>query len=462
MPLTLDSPSPQIDPRSPPEPARAPAKGVEPRTAAEVLVEAFDIDTVGALLHHYPRRYIDRSRVQTIRDLKIGAYVTVIARVRKVAKRQTRRQPDDGHGDARRRHGIPGPHVLQPAVGRPRMYKEGQEVAVSGVATLYQGRLQLSNQEVELLRGDEADLVHTGRITPVHPATEGITTRTIRELIHRALEQLPALDDPMPADVIDAASRSARTTGRMRDIHFPETTARSRSARAAEVRRAVHAGAGRRVPQAPRGGRAAGGGARRRTARSPAASLATLPFEPTDAQRRAMDEIGAAMARPRPMNVLLQGDVGAGKTLVALHAALIAIGSGHQAAIMAPTEVLAGQHFRSVAALLGGRGGASPTSTSWPRARPAAPDGQASLLDPLEADGRARRHSPGLVTYALLTAAVTGKDRAARARRASPTGEVDLVVGTHALVQEAVDVRRPLARRGRRATSVRAAPAHRR
>ena len=79
------------------------------------------------------------------------------------------------------------------------MYREGAEVAVSGVATLYKGRLQLAKQEVEFLRGDETDLVHTGRITPVHPATEGITTRTIRELIHRAFERLGPIDDPMPA-----------------------------------------------------------------------------------------------------------------------------------------------------------------------------------------------------------------------------------------------------------------------
>ena len=81
--------------------------------------------------------------------------------------------------------------------------------------------------------------------------------------------------------------------------------------------------------------------------------LATVPFEPTKAQRRAMEEVGGAMARSSPMNVLLQGDVGSGKTLVALHAALVAIQSGHQAAVMAPTEVLAGQHFRSIDALLG-------------------------------------------------------------------------------------------------------------
>ena len=137
------------------------------------------------------------------------------------------------------------------------------------------------------------------------------------------------------------------------------------------------------------------------------------------------------MARPRPMNVLLQGDVGAGKTLVAVHAALVAIGSGHQAAIMAPTEVLAGQHQRSIAALLAGVG-ACRTST-W-RARRAKDDGQASLLDTAT---RRARPTPS-VTYALLTAAVTGKDRARdraghRRRRTSISS-----VGTHALVQEGV------------------------
>ena len=156
----------------------------------------------------------------------------------------------------------------------------------------------------------------------------------------------------------------------------------------------------------------------------------TLPFEPTAAQRRANDEIDAAMARPRPMNVLLQGDVGSGKTLVALHAALVAIDSGHQAAIMAPTEVLAGQHFRQVEALLG-------TSGAVPYLELASapgPDGaQASLLDPVPED----EEGPTRVTYALLTAAVTGKDRA-RIRDGIASGDVDLVVGTHALVQEGV------------------------
>jgi ATP-dependent DNA helicase RecG len=152
--------------------------------------------------------------------------------------------------------------------------------------------------------------------------------------------------------------------------------------------------------------------------------VAALPFEPTGAQRRAMDEIAKDMASGRPMNRLLQGDVGSGKTVVALYACLIAVQSGHQAAIMAPTEVLSGQHFRKVAELL-------------------APIGARRLLDrgsadPAQADLFAREDASGDgPTFALLTASVTGKERE-RVLDAASAGELDLLVGTHALVQEGV------------------------
>ena len=433
--LTLDSSIPDIDPSLAKRTAGRKKKGVEQRTAAQVLWTAFDIDTVGALLHHYPRRYIDRSRVQTIRDLKIGGYATVIAHVHKVAKRQTRRRQTMVTVTLRDVSGyLDLTFFNQPWAAS--IYREGQEVAVSGIATMYKGRLQLSNQEVELLRGDDADLVHTGRITPVHPATEGITTRTIRELIHRALVRLPTLDDPMPPSLIGGDPLVTYDRA-MRDVHFPDedrALAVARERLKFDELFTLELGVAfrkHRVEADQHGVAHAGGEELTRRL------LTTIPFEPTGAQRRAMDEIGQAMSRPRPMNVLLQGDVGAGKTLVALHATLIAIASGHQAAIMAPTEVLASQHHRAVSELLGGVGGTPYLELAAARPAPAA-EGQGSLLDPPDPlDEPAATAADPRVTFALLTAAVTGKDRT-RVLEGIAEGEVDLVVGTHALVQESV------------------------
>ena len=421
MALSLDSPVAAIDARLAARRVGLRAKG-EP---ASVVLAGIGIERVRDLLHHYPRRYIDRSQVARIGGLKIGAHATVIARVKKVQKRQTRNRRSmvtitlyDGSGY------LDLTFFNQPWIAST--YKEGHEVAVSGVAQLYRGRLQLANQEVELLKGDEVDLVHTGRITPVHRATEGITTRTIRELVWRALEQLRAIPDPFPPELVAAESLSG-FDGAVRSIHFPQDQAELRSAierlkfdelftleLGVAFRKHRVEAAEKGVTHTPDG-------------RLVDRLLATLPFEPTAAQRRATAEVGEAMARPRPMNLLLQGDVGSGKTLVALHAALVAIQSGHQAAIMAPTEVLAGQHFQSMAALLGPFGAVPYLESA------AMPDeAQPSLLDPEPAasdDGEVG------VTYALLTAAVTGKDRT-RILEAIASGDVDLVVGTHALVQE--------------------------
>ena len=421
MTLTLESPIAAID-------RRLSERRVGVRTqgppAKDVLAD-MGIASVRDLLHHYPRRHIDRSRVARIRDLEVGSYATVIAKVRRVHKRQTRRRQAmvtvtlyDGSGN------LDLTFFNQPWVAS--QYKEGYEVAASGVVQLYGGKRQFAKQEVELLRGDEQDLVHTGRITPIHRASEGITPRTIRELVWRALEQLPEIPDPVPADVVGGEGLLDLDTA-IRRIHFPE----DQRELAAAIDRlkfdelfTLELGVAfrkRRVEGAEQGVEHVPGGSL--TDRL----FAALPFEPTAAQRRATETVADAMARSHPMNLLLQGDVGSGKTLVAVHAALLAIGSGHQAAIMAPTEVLAGQHARSMEALLGPIG-ARPYLEA--RTRPAA-DGQASLLDGPDAEDATS------VTYALLTAAVTGKDRAAILDGIA-SGEVDLVVGTHALVQEAV------------------------
>jgi len=395
--------------------------------AADVLAEGLDIRTVRDLLHHYPRRYIDRSQVASIRDLRVGQEGTVIARVRRTTKRQTRRRQSmvtvslyDGSG-----------HLDVTFFNQPwaaTLYKEGQELAVSGTVAVYRGKRQMANFEVEILRGAEADMVHTGRITPVHRATEGVTTRTIRELVFRALERLPPIPDPLPDDIVAAESLSSFDPA-IRAIHFPESQeelGRARERLKFDELFTLELGVAFRKHRVEAGQRGV-----EHDANGPLVErlMATLPFEPTGAQRRAMQRVGEAMARPRPMNALLQGDVGSGKTLVAVYAALVAIQSGHQAAIMAPTEVLAGQHLLSMAELLGPLG-----AVSYLERADGGSDGQASLLEPETSTGGPR------IIYALLSASVTGKDRT-RILEGIAHGEVDLVVGTHALVQEGVSFR---------------------
>lgn len=428
MPLTLASPVEAIDSQLANRRTGLRTKGPP---AAEVL-RGIEVATVGDLLHHYPRRYIDRSKVARIRELRVGQYATVIARVRRVSKRATRNRRTmvtitlaDGSGY------LDLTFFNQPWIANT--YREGHEVAVSGVTQLYRGRLQLANQEVELLQSGDQDLVHTGRITPVHRASEGIATRTIRELVWRALEQIEPIPDPLPVQIVRAEELAA-FDGAIRGIHFPssaeELDAATERLKFDELF-ALELGVAFRKHRVER---AELGVSHRPDVPLVGHLLSSLPFEPTDAQRRAMEEIGAAMSRSRPMNVLLQGDVGSGKTLVALHAAIVAIGSGHQAAVMAPTEVLAAQHFRSIEALLGPFG-AIPYLELVGSGR-GEQRGQASLL---EEDG-ADPASDAAVTYALLSASVTGKDRA-RVLEGVASGDVDLVVGTHALVQEAVTFR---------------------
>jgi ATP-dependent DNA helicase RecG len=421
VPLTLASPVVQIDRRVATRRTGMRNRGPE---AHEVLASAFEIHAVGDLLQHYPRRYIDRTTVAKIRGLKLGQHATVIARVRKVTKRLTRQRRSmvtvtlqDGTGY------LDITFFNQPWAATT--YRAGQELAVSGVAQLYRGRLQLANHEVEILRAED-ELVHTGRITPVHPATEGVSTRTIRELVHRALDRLGPIEDPLPVDVVRAESLGSYDRA-IRDVHFPEDadalTAATERLKFDELfvlelgvafrkhRLATERGAVAHDLSGPLG----------------PTLLEHLPFEPTKAQLRAIEEVGERMARPEPMNLLLQGDVGSGKTLVALYACLVAIQSGHQAAIMAPTEVLAAQHARSIEALLAAVGGGPFEAGGG--GGPARDQG--SLFE-----GPPGGPAPAL-RHALLTAAVTGKQRQAILAGIAK-GEVDLVVGTHALVQEGV------------------------
>jgi ATP-dependent DNA helicase RecG len=432
-PLTLDSPIDAIDRQLASRRVGYTERGPEARV---VLERALGITTVGQLLHHYPRRYIDRSRVQRISKLELGVPATVIATVKGVKLFRPQRKPKmsivtvtikDSSGT------LPLTFFNQHWLART--YSAGQELAAYGVPHLYKGKLQLANLEVEILRGGDQDLIHTGRITPVHPAAEGIYPKTIRALLHRALQKLPRLKDPLPPDMV-AAEGLPDYDSAIRHIHFPEDDGELDAARerlkfdelfTLELGVAFR----RQRAQAERKG----------VVHEPDGPLTTellanLPFEPTRPQRVAISSIAEAMAGPSPMNILLQGDVGSGKTLVALHACLVAVQSGHQAAIMAPTEVLAGQHFRSVATLLEPIGGSAFTGGSR-----GAPGRQAASQASLFGQGAPAPPSPepqGGPVFALLTGAVTGKERQA-ALAAIADGGVDIVIGTHALVQEAVE-----------------------
>ncbi|HEY1331240.1 MAG TPA: OB-fold nucleic acid binding domain-containing protein, partial [Actinomycetota bacterium] len=195
--MKLDDPVRTIDPRLANRRMGARTKGPP---AYEVLDDALGIETVGQLLRHYPRRYIDRSKTVAIRQLRIGQEATVIGRVKRVLTRRTRQGRPmvtvtlfDGSGY------LDLTFFNQPWVANT--YREGVELAVSGVGATYRGHLQLANQLVEVLRSEEAEQVHTGRIIPVHRAAEGISARTIREMVHRALERLPHIPEPLPAEV---------------------------------------------------------------------------------------------------------------------------------------------------------------------------------------------------------------------------------------------------------------------
>jgi ATP-dependent DNA helicase RecG len=424
MKLTLDAPVRDIDAKLAERRVGAQKKG----PPAYLVLAENGIETVRQLLHHYPRTHIDRTNVTPIRDLRVGHPATVVARVSKIQSRTIPpRYPQrkgktivtvslyDGTGY------IQIPFFNQP--WKAKQFTEREEVSAWGILEQRGKDRQLKGGEVESLKDDDR-AIHTRRIIPMHRSFEGIYPRTIRELVFLALEELPAIADPLPQEVA-GPERLASYDAALRAIHFPESPedlARAEERLKFDELFTLELGVAfrkHRVTQAEVG-----------VAHDPDSLLLkrfveALPFELTQGQRGAIAETTGAMSIPHPMHLLLQGDVGSGKTVVALAAAITAIGSGHQAAIMAPTEVLAAQHERKSAELLAGAGARRfLETTTGPE------DGQVSLLE-----GPAEEPP---FTFALLSAAVTGKDRQ-RVLDGVRSGAIDLVIGTHALVQEGVE-----------------------
>ncbi len=344
-------------------------KGVGPKRAA--ALESIGIPTIEALLTYFPRAYLDRSTILPIVDLRralgAGEAVTVIGEVvRSEVRRSKRRGRSIFFLVVRDSSAMLTCVWFEGAEWYRKAFETGEMLALSAVPTLDSfGRVQFVHPEFDRLRGaleeDEPDwgaMVNTGAIVPKYPSTAelakvGLDSRGFRRILRAAVQkQADHIHDPLP-ETVREAWKLAPLPLALRAVHFP--------ADAEELARARHRlkfdelftfqlmlALRKRRYHVERPG----------ISFSPEGALArqlkdALPFSLTSAQRKVIREITEDMRLPRPMNRLLQGDVGSGKTVVALLAMLIAIDSGYQAAFMAPTEILAEQHYTALRRFLG-------------------------------------------------------------------------------------------------------------
>jgi len=353
-----------------------------------------------ALVQHLPLRHEDRSRIIPLGRVSVGEARTCAGTIAGISP------PPGG------RPRMPLVVMIRDVSGflncawfnQPylaRVFKRGQRLIVHGKVQPYgRGPLQMLVKDYEVVEDGPDEMLHTGRLVPVYPLTEGLTQRPFRRLMKRLVDGwADQIDDPLPERVRLGRALSPLPQA-IRGAHFPET----QEEQAAAHRRLVfddffllETGLAIRRHRE---------GRRRGLAMNPPGALvrrlrASLSYTLTSAQERVWGEIRTDMAEPYPMSRLLQGDVGSGKTVVAALAILTAIESGYQAALMAPTEILAEQHMITLS----------------------------QLLEPLG------------VRVVLLTGSVKGKARQAAAAGAE-TGEAGCVIGTHALVQGGLGFKR--------------------
>ena len=364
-------------------------QGVGPRHA-QTLAQ-LGMVTLGDMLYYFPRRYEDYSQLKPIKNLWVNEVVTVIGAVQSVEMRKIR----DGKMSITEAIITDGTGALrlswfnQPWIAN-RM-KVGDNLAVSGKLDQYLGRLVMNNPDFESV---EVEHLHTNRIVPIYPLTAKITQKKLRELMGQVVNYWsPALVDHLPDSI--RASAGLLPLGRaIGQAHFPDSQDELKRARARlafdEIfflqmgvlgqKRDWQAATARRFETSDEwlGARVAG-----------------LPFTLTGAQTRALDEIRRDLNSGRPMNRLLQGDVGSGKTVVAALAAAMINQSGAQAAIMAPTSILAEQHFRNFTKMLEG-------------------------------------------TNVRLLVGDTSETEKAEIREGLANGSIKVVVGTHALIEDPI------------------------
>ena len=404
-PAMTPAPTPAVDSAEPLAQPVQYMRGVGPRRAA--LLAKLSLHTVGDLLWCLPVRYEDRRNLTPLGMLQVGARQTFCGTVTAFQLHHTSR----GRSFATLRlEDASAPLTCKwfqhRGIALQDRFPIGARVVGNGVITFnrYGGSREAVHPDLEVLEADDTELIHFGRLVPIYPLTAGLTQKSMRNLMHNTVESFaPLIRETLPESVRHPHRLPALGQA-MRGVHFPEDNANLAALN--EQRTAFHA----RLVFEEFFLLELGLAIRHREVRTTQRDkhydrpnhlgetlLHHLPFQLTAAQRRVLDEILTDMRRPFPMNRLIQGDVGSGKTIVALLAMLLAVSNGQQAALMAPTELLAEQHLATLRALL-------------------------QHLD---------------LEVALLTGTVKGRSRQELLQRIAD-GEVSVLVGTHALLYENV------------------------
>lgn len=376
-------------------------KGVGPRVMG--ILKKLNITTAKDLLYHFPRRYEDRTHFARIASLEHGETATICGVVLTADNVKTRGRlvltkvvVDDGSG------------CIVLTWFNQQYRKEqfnklrGREVVAYGTAQIGRWGVEIGSPEIEVC-SDETDSLSSLRIVPIYPLTEGIFQVHLRKIISGAVElYTELLEETLPEEFLDRLDLVDIRTA-IRNIHFPESQESLLAARKRLVFEELFV-LQLALAMRKRGIEAPGQGVAFNIPPDLDAQLKELlPFELTGAQKRVIGEIARDMSRPMCMNRLLQGDVGSGKTAVALAAMMIAVKNGYQAAMMAPTEILAEQHYLGISNLLGD-------------------------------------HDLMGIRVDLLTGSLKSKNRRDITERVA-SGQTQIVIGTHALIQENVEFR---------------------
>ena len=357
------------------------------------------IQTLGDMLYYFPRRYDDYSQLTPINRLKYNEKTTIIGTVQSVSSRKIRGGKttlveavvSDGSG------AIKVTWFNQPWI--TQKLRKGLQIVISGKVEQYLGRLTINSPEWEML---DRKTLHTNRIVPIYPLTTNITQRWLRSQMNQVVNYwAPRVEDPLPEPVLDGADLISLSEA-LKQAHFPDSQDALLAGRhrlafdeifllqlgVIRKKRTWEERTGR-IFEMPKGWLES--------------QLGRLPFQLTGAQQRSLEDVRSDLASGQPMNRLLQGDVGSGKTVVAAMAAAIIAQSGAQTALMAPTSILADQHYHNLLGMLTGEG---------------------SELQP----GQVR----------LMVGATTEEEKG-KVRAGLVEGWIKVVIGTHALIEDPVN-----------------------